>query len=1069
VITKLEREKAEAGLNPNYDWKEVEERVRRFYEEKNVRRQVEVRLAGRKPVGYVEGPPTLNNEPHIGHVRGRIMKDLWYRYSTLLGERVVFRAGWDTQGLPVELQAEKELGLTGSKWENLKQVGVEKLVEACKSLVSKYKIAWQEADRLLGLMLDQEKAYMTYRDEYIEREWKYLETAWRDGLLGEGYKVVPYCPSCQTALSHAEVAEGGYEQLEDPSLYYKVKAEDGTWLVVWTTMPFTVVTDELIGVKPDAQYEYVEVKGETWVVGSERKEQLSKEIGVEFGAVVKRVKGRELEGIRYTHPLLDEIGGLRKLAWGTGIHRVVAEEFVDTTTGTGLVHISPANGEEDFEVARRRGISVFAPFDDQARFTEEAGEFAGLFVRDADRLVSSKLAEKGALVHEGRIVHDYPVCWRSGHRLVWLMRREYFYWVDRLREKLVKAAERVEYFFESPRNRFIEFIKESPPWCITRERVWGAPLPIWVCSVCGEKMAVFSRNEIIRLAVELPDGPGFELHKPWIDRVVLKCTKCGGKAYREQFVLDTWHNSGSAPYASFTDREYMSLVPVRFLTEGIDQTRGWAYTLLVLNVIKTGRPLAPYRSFLFQGHVLDEKGRKMSKSLGNVVRGLELLRNSSVDLSRFYMMWKSSPADSLTFDAQEMKSRPYQVLNTLYHEHVYLLQNGELDGYDPERHTLAWARGRRLLKQPDMWALSKLADAERKVVEAYSCGRYNEACRAIEDVVISVVSQNYVRMVRSELWEDSPRSRKRRLAIFAVLGHTLRRLDTLLHPVCPFLTEYLYQEVFTGRSRWKRSILVAGMGRETGRVRGRVADSVDMALRVEEACNSARMKAKLKRRWPLRSMTVLVGRDQKRYAVGSSKLSASLCNVKLVRVTTSAGSFPASFELVPNGAKLGAVFRERTGELLSSLKTVGGEAALRRWLSQKPFTVATGSGTVEVPVSCFELKVTPREGFEVAEKQGVFVAIETRRDDALVAEGLLRDIARRLQALRKRRGFSPTALLHRAAVAGLEKEEVELLRPLRKRLAYLVRVREAEVSVERGEGKWEEDELDGRKIFVDVS
>jgi len=395
-----------------------------------VRRAIAKAVSRGKPVGYVEGPPTLNNQPHIGHVRGRMMKDLWYRYRTLEGENMVFRGGWDTQGLPVELQAEKELGLSGNKWEDLQKVGVERLVEACKGLLGKYKRDWEEADRLLGMSINHKLAYMTYRDAYIEREWKYLEVAWKTGLLGEGFKVVPYCPSCQTALSHAEVVEGGYEQLEDPSVYYKVKASDGAYLLVWTTMPFTVVTDELIGVKPGSEYEYVRAGEETWVVCSERKEHLAKEFGVQFGETLKKLSGRDLEGLTYEHPLLEFIPGLRKQELAGKIHRVVAEEFVDTTTGSGLVHMSPANGEDDFAVATRRGIPVFSPFDEQVRFTEEGGRFAGLFARDADQEVIEALREKGALLYAGKIVHDYPVCWRSGHRLVWLARREYFYWVD---------------------------------------------------------------------------------------------------------------------------------------------------------------------------------------------------------------------------------------------------------------------------------------------------------------------------------------------------------------------------------------------------------------------------------------------------------------------------------------------------------------------------------------------------------------------------------------------------------------------------------------------------------------
>ncbi len=1070
IIKFTDRTDSSTKLNANYDWKKVESRVRAFYDEVDVRRLIRERLSGRKPVGWFEGPPTLNNQPHMGHVRGRIIKDLYYRRSTLLGDYVVFRGGWDTQGLPVELQAEKELGLAGNKWENLNQVGAEKLVQACKELIQKYRNDWEELDSLLGLLLDREKAYMTYRDEYIEREWKYLEKAWNEGLLGEGFKVVPYCPSCQTALSQAELGLGGYELLDDPSTYYKVKASDGSYLTVWTTMPFTVVTDEFVAVKPDADYEYVRVGDETWIVGSARKEAFAKEAGLEFGATTKRVKGKDLEGMRYAHPLLKEIPGLARLAAEGAIHRVVAEDFVDTTTGTGLVHVSPANGEDDFGVAQRRSAPVFAPFDDQVKFTGDAGHFQGYFARDADDEVAFLLKDHGALVHQGRIKHDYPVCWRSGHRLVWLARREYFYWVDRIREKLSEAAAHVEYFFESPKNRFVESIGESPPWCITRERMWGTPLPVWVCTGCGEKTAVFSRKEIVELAKELPDGATFELHRPWVDRIVLRCPKCGADARREPFVLDTWHNSGSAPYSSFTDQEYAEFVPARFLTEGIDQTRGWAYTLLVMNVIKSGRPIAPYNAFLFQGHVLDDQGRKMSKSLGNVIWGLDLLRNNSTDLARFYLMRKSSPEDSLSMDLEEMAARPFQVLNTLYHLHVYLVQNGQVDGYDPEVHTVSWAKASHLLSGVDEWLLAKLAEAEFQANTAYDRARYNDACKAVENFVIGNMSQNYVRLVRGELWKDDPKELQRRLAIYAVLGHALRRTDVLLHPVTPFVTEYLFQTSFGGSSAWSEPLLLRGAPSEPWSATGTAEEDVEFALGVEDACNAARERSKLKRRWPLRRLELLVGPGSELTARRAVALICSLCNVREVEVTTSTEGYPASFELNPNSARVGAFFKQQTPQIMRVLRKVEGRKALQRYLGGESEKLSLPSGVVEVPASVFDFSATALEGFEVAEKAGTFVAVDTTRDEKLIAEGLARDLARRLQALRKSRGFNPTELLNSARVAGLEEEELAMLLPLSKDLAFLVRVRDVALLREKAEGvEWAEEDLDGRTIYIDVS
>lgn len=1070
MVTKLGRtSKPRKPLGAVYDWKKIEERTRRFYADPNARASIARAVSRSKRLGYVEGPPTLNDQPHVGHVRGRMMKDIWYRQSTLQGKNVVFRGGWDTQGLPVELKAEKEMGLSGNKWDDLRQVGEDKLVQECKALIGRYRGMWEEADRLLGLMMDHGNDYMTYRDSYIEREWKFLEVGWKKGLFGEGYKVVPYCPGCQTALSHAELVEGGYEKLEDPSLYYKVRASDGSFLALWTTMPFTVVTDELVGVKPGADYEYVEVGGETWVVCSARKEEMAAQLGVRFGRTLKTVKGRELEGLSYVHPLLGSIPGLRGEEFAGKVHKVVAEEFVDVSTGTGIVHMSPANGEDDFDVATRRGIPVFAPFDDEVKFTPEAGVFSGLFARDADGAVVRLLRESGALVWEGRLVHDYPVCWRSAHRLVWLARREYFYWVDRLGGDLTKAASEVEYFFDGPRNRFLSFVAESPPWCITRERVWGTPLPVWVCESCKEKTPAFSRREILAHAVELPDGPSFELHRPWIDRVVLRCPKCGGRALREAFVLDTWHNSGAAPYSAFTDAERKALVPVEFLTEGIDQTRGWAYHLLALNVIMTGKPVAPFRAFLFQGHVLDEHGQKMSKSLGNVVQGLDLLRNNSVDVARLYMTSKASPEDSVSLDMKEMAGRPYQVLSTLYHLHVYLRQNGEVDGFDPRRHTLRWARGRRLTTEVDDWALAKASRAEAAAVRGYAEGRYNEASRALEELVISHVSQNYVRMVRGELWDDGAEGKGRRLAIYSVLGDILERADVLLHPVAPLATEFLYQEVFA-RDPWSAPLLSRREGRPRSKaLRSRAEGAVDLALKIESASNSARTRARLKRRWPLRELLVLLPGRGRAPPAGTRDLVAALCNVKAAVFVSSPARFPARFRLEPNASRIGALFKERTGPVLRAARALQGEEATLPYAAGKPIVLGTSFGPAEVPAGAYDMKVEPSEGYEVGESGGVFVALKKEREPELIAEGLVRDLARRLQALRKERGFAPTQVLEAAAVAGLDEEEAEMLRSRSKELAFLVRVRRAEVADRKGAGRdWKEDDVDGKAVYLDV-
>ncbi|MCK5628842.1 class I tRNA ligase family protein, partial [Candidatus Bathyarchaeota archaeon] len=682
------------------------------------------------------------------------------------------------------------------------------------------------------------------------------------GLLEEGRYVVAYCPGCQTSLSNAEVGyEGAYREVEDPSLYFKFKVSDSQdeYFLVWTTMPFTIVTDTMLAVHPDAEYAKVRVGDETWIMALQRVEPVTEELEVENYEIIETVNGKTLEGTKYTFPLIDLLPKQAELeSKHSMVHRVIGETFVEVDTATGVVHLSPGNGEEDFYAAQRRGVPVFAPFDDEVKFTEDGGFFKGLFARDADPLVVEELRKRGAVVKVETAKHEYPTCWRSHHKLVWVARKEYFLRTDKINDKVLEAAEKIEYYFEEPKNRFLSFLKEAKPWCVSRERVWGAPLPVWACSKCSEKRLVASKKEIIENALEeIPQN--FELHKPWVDRVTFRCEKCGGVMRREDFVLDTWHNSGASPYARFTDEEFEKYAPVDFLTEGIDQTRGWANSLLLEHVILTGKPESPFKAFLFQGLTQDAKGRKMSKSLGNVVDANQLLEKYSADLCRFYMMRKCSPIDFMNFDLQELNKRSYQVLSTLYHLSRFFLQNAEFDGFTPEKFTLEWAMQNDQLKKPDLWLLSKLNTQVAEFTSKLERCEFNFALAILEDFVIETLSRLYVPMVRRELWTDDLETLERRQTIYATLYFALKTLVLLFNPITPFLSEALYQKVFkrldlalpvsVNLEKWPKSNAVL-----IDRV---LEEEFEVLFRCTSMVYSARQKAKLKRRWPLSKVIVV--------------------------------------------------------------------------------------------------------------------------------------------------------------------------------------------------------------------
>ena len=1031
-------------------------------------------------VGYIEGPPTMNGEPHVGHLRGRIIKDLWYRYNILQKRRVIFRAGWDCQGLPVELQAEKELGLTGSKIDNVRRVGIEKIVTTCKKIIQKYNEKWILVDKLLGMSFDYDNAYWTFHDKYIEREWKYLEKAWKDQLLKEWFRVVAYCPSCQTSLSNAEVNQG-YKTVEDPSFYYKVKLSlDDVYLIIWTTMPFTMVTDEMVAVNPEQDYARVKVGSEEWIVGQHRAHDLLNDLGIDKYSVVQVVKGRELEGLNYIHPLLNMIPGLAELAKDPKVHSVVAEEFVDITTGSGIVHLAPANGQEDFQVAERRKVPIFVPIDDRAAFTQEAGLFQGLFVRDADAKVIEAMKAVNAYLLLGRLEHQYPTCWRSHHKIVWLARREYFYMIEQLEDRPILAASNVEYFFDAPRNRYLEIIKEKVPWCISRERIWGTPLPIWTCRRCSHKLGLFSRNEIIKYADHLPDGPAFELHRPQIDRVEIKCGRCGSKMQREPFVLDTWHNSGAAPYASLRDDEFSSIIPAAFMTEGVDQTRGWAYTLLMQNVILTGGSLAPFKSFLFQGHVLDEKGNKMSKSLGNVIDAYHLLKENAVDLVRFYFMWKSSPIESLNFSLTEMTTRTYQIMSTLFYLHVYFSQNSQFDNFDRKANDLGWALKTDLLRIADKWVLSKLEYVINEVTTSFQKCRFHEGAKSVEEFVINTLSQTYIPMTRNEIWDDSLETLNRRLAIYAVLGHVLRQIDIMIHPFSPYTSDYLYLSCFSDR---KSVLLEAWPARNKALIDIKVETVFDKLMEIVSLSNSARMKAKLRRRWPIRNVWICYPAQDHFDLESMPEMLKTQINVqncifiqyqndtyihKLLSLLDT--GVPITPKVRLSKKNIGQKARGDFEKVLMSFENVNPYQLLRMIDSSGEFMLAYENGRgVKLTLEDLELSYDPKPGFALAEKDGIAVIIDGKRDKELIALGVMRDIARNLQQLRKERGYNTTDIIPIAHIADLSEQEISDLLPLAEELKYLVRVNKIITSKSRIQGvDYKVIELDGRKLYISV-
>ncbi|MBN1455759.1 MAG: isoleucine--tRNA ligase [Methanomicrobia archaeon] len=843
-------------------------------------RSVNQREGGERFV-FVEGPPTANGLPHPGHILTRVVKDLVLRYKAMRGYYVPRKAGWDTHGLPVEIEVEKELGIRTKP--EIEKYGIENFNRKCKESVFRYEKEWVHATTRVGFWIDMDDPYVTFHKNYIESVWWSLKTIWDKGLLYKGHKVVPYCPRCETTLSSHEVAQG-YRDVEEPSVFVKFKlkrtADEATpiFLLAWTTTPWTLLGNIALALHPEHTYAKiaVTVEDEFGRTGKEEYILAESRLNVIDDAyeVLERFKGKDLEGEDY-EPLF----AYAKIEGEA--HKVITAEFVTLDEGSGIVHIAPAFGEVDYEACKVRELGFTQPVDSEGRFTDEVPPLAGIFVKDADREIIEMLRERGILYKEERYVHSYPFCWRCNSPLLYYARESWFIGMSQLREHLLANNEQITWYPGHLKyGRFGNFLENIADWALSRERFWGTPLPIWICTGCGAQHCVGSLKEVQEKA-QSPVPDDIDLHRPYIDEVILKCDACGGAMQRVKDVIDCWYDSGSAPFAQwhypFDTERFTENFPASFITEAIDQTRGWFYSLLGVSTAVFDQP--PYLTVLSLGHILDEKGVKMSKSKGNVVDINALFKTEAADALRWYLITAGPLTEDIRFSAEAIREKQKKFLNTLWNSYFFFITYANIDEFNPVEKSIPVE-----LRNPmDRWLISRLNTLTREVIGALERYELHVAARKLEEFVSDELSNWYIRRSRRRFWITEENLDKE--CAYTTLYEVLVALCKLLAPFVPFLTEHIYQNIVRGVSKAaKESVHLCDypLPDETLIDTG-LESAMQLISDLVEAGRRARSDAGIKIRQPLRELVITCSAEQRAHCEELISVLEEEVNVRDVR------------------------------------------------------------------------------------------------------------------------------------------------------------------------------------------
>ncbi len=973
-------------VSTDLNFVEREKEVLQYWKENKIfEKSLEFR-EGRPGFTFYDGPPTANGKPHIGHILTRVVKDIVPRFKSMKGFNVLRKAGWDTHGLPVELEVEKLLGINGKP--EIEKYGVEPFIQKCKESVWKYKREWEDMSDRVGFWADMENPYVTYHNTYIESEWWALRQIWDKGLLYKGHKIVPYCPRCGTSLSSHEVAQG-YKDVKEPSIFVKfaVKGEENTYLMAWTTTPWTLPSNVALTVNPIETYIRAKCGEEVYILA----EALAASVLKDEFTVLERVQGKDLFGMEY-QPLFDFAKTDRKAYY------VVCDSFVTLTDGTGIVHTAPAFGEDDAKVGKANNLPFVQLVNEQGEFVESVAPWKGMFVKEADPLIIKDLQSRGLVYKVMDYEHSYPFCWRCDTPLLYYARDTWFVRMTEVKEKLLKFNYSVNWLPENIKEgRMGNFLENVVDWGLSRSRYWGTPLPIWECE-CGHRHLVGSIAELKEMGSDVPDD--IELHKPFIDNIYLKCEKCGSdRMKRVSEVIDCWFDSGAMPFAQwhypFENKEiFENRYPADFISEAIDQTRGWFYTLLAISTLLFDEP--SFKNCIVLGHVNDKDGQKMSKHKGNVVDPWTVLDKQGADAVRWYFYIGSAPWLPSRFYEEAVSESQRKFMGTLLNTYAFYVLYANIDKFDPTRYKLDYDK----LSVMDKWVISRLNSLIATVDKNLENYRITESARAIQEFVDDL-SNWYVRRSRERFWQKDMNQDK--INAYMTLYTVLVELVKTSAPFVPFISEEIYLNLVRNLDKnAPESIHLCDFPvANKDYVDADLENYMDRVLKLVVLGRACRNTANIKNRQPIGKMYI---KDTVELPPMYRDIIAEELNVKEIVFTDDARKFTV-YKFKPQLKTLGPRYGKLVPQIGKVLAEVDGNSVMEQFGRGEKYTFELDGTVIELAETDVLIETARKEGFVSESDRDMTVVLDTNLTPELVEEGFVREIISKIQTMRKEAGF----------------------------------------------------------------